>query len=175
MGRYGSTFAIVIFASFASSGCRTDVSLQQEVWSPDSTRVARFWQLAGGGAAGFVNGYVEVRPRDEPFQPFTKEYAFVNGGHEVSLIWRGNDHLHIKFPAWHYAGRRCPSVRGVVFTYEALAEPDSAWSEWTHSDFAYHLRDSARRAREGEPPILSLYEPPDTTCAWARREVMSTR
>jgi hypothetical protein len=142
--------------------------LLQEVWSPDSTHVARSWQLAGGGAAGYVNGYVDVQPREEPFQPFTKAAPFINGGQAVTLVWRANDHLHIKYLASDYAGRRCPGIRRVRLTYESLAEPDSSWPDWAKLVFADRQRQEADRARRGKPPILSLSDPPDTTCVWAR-------
>ena len=173
--RTSSSRHVLVLGTVLLVGCETDVSLQQEVWSPDSTRVARSWQLAGGGAAGFVDGYVDVRTRHEPFQPFAEDYPFRNGGTAVTLNWRSNDHLHIKYAAWEYAGRRCPSVRGVRFTYEALAQPDSTWPAWMHQHFEHDRRTEAYRARHGEPPVLSLYDPPDTTCAWARTTDISRR
>ena len=66
--------------------------------SPDGQHVASFFGVGGGGAAGWADERVSVRPVDSNFDE--SQYVFaMEYGYEVCLRWLGPNRLVIEYPA----------------------------------------------------------------------------
>ena len=154
------TVTVVAVSLVALGACRgTDRGVvEREVASPDGARVARYYVVSGGGAAGYVDEYVDVRPRGEPFDPYADDPALLmTHGGGVTLTWRGPDRLVVEYPGWAGVSRGCRAARGVTIEYVARAEPDSAWGPAARAEWESARQLDADLARRGEPPIQSQY------------------
>lgn len=118
------TFAVaVLFGVVALCSCGLadyDVKKGQEVVSPDGQKVATFYVISGGGAAGFVMARVKISPKSQAFKSdlADEDYVFeVRHENFVSMRWQDNYHLVISYDKSADVHRSLPTKSGTNISY----------------------------------------------------------
>lgn len=95
-GRLASWLAVLLGALVAQ-GCPQSVEQIFECASRDGERIASFYRVFGGGAAGWQLMRVSVRPKAEPFD--ADDFIFeMSHGYDVRLEWQDSQNLLIGYP-----------------------------------------------------------------------------
>ncbi len=76
-----------------------DVSIDKEIASPDGKSVATFYIIFGGGAAGYVNTRLQIRPKNQPFKENEKYVFDMSHSDEHQVEWKDNRHLIVVYPS----------------------------------------------------------------------------
>lgn len=96
-----------------------DVSVKKEVVSPDGKKVASFYIVSGGGAAGFVWATVKLRLKQEPLKD-DDDYIFdMAHAYDIDLKWKSNQQLVVTYPGEAEVYRKKPRDKGVTIAYVA--------------------------------------------------------
>lgn len=113
-------------------GCdrTTQVRVDQECPSPSGELVATFYDLSGGGAAGWVQEYLAVRRATAPLDT-AAHVLKMSHGYDLRLTWASDRRLTVGRPASARVDTALASAsvgpgREVALRYEAL--PDTAGS-----------------------------------------------
>jgi len=141
---------MVIAAAAVLAGCdtRADLRIDLECPSPDGGAVATFYDLSGGGAAGWVQEFVAVHAAAAALDTAAHVFKLSHGYH-VRLTWESGRRLTVGYPA---SGRvdtalavaRLGAGREVALRYVAL--PDSMGS------LAPHVAGCVRGSAPPPPP-----------------------
>lgn len=64
--------------------------------SPSGEFVATLYVVSGGGAGGYVYKVVNLRKKDERFDPKKGIVFSAAGSVDITISWEGNDHFKVK-------------------------------------------------------------------------------
>lgn len=96
-----------------------DTEIDKEILSPDGKKVATFYIISGGGAAGFVNTRLQIRDKNKPFKE-NDSYVFdMSHADEHDFKWKDNRHLIVMYPSDASVSRSLPSQAGIKISYVA--------------------------------------------------------
>jgi hypothetical protein len=108
---------VAVITMYGTIGCRwgEEARLGATSLSPDSAYVARYYQVAGGGAAGFVAQVVDVRSTAEAFNwsRWRDEAVFVASHKSVGVRWVGARHLEVEYADYNGNGAGDPPSTAV--------------------------------------------------------------
>ncbi len=129
-------FAAVAYFGFVCAGC-TEPGPRESACqnrflvqtSPKKTYEATLYNYAKGGGSGFLGGtvsrplYVNVRRRDQPFDPEKGQVFEMRHGYRVRFVWRDENHLLIEYPNDADVERNAPRIGDVYITYQPAPLP----------------------------------------------------
>lgn len=101
--RLGSTFLrlvpLVTLLGIWSVGCDPHEKLYPGVHVPSPNRklVATFYAVGGGGAAGYMDVFVEIHRSGEQRKAW-REVLRLSGVHQVCLVWPSDHELSVTYP-----------------------------------------------------------------------------
>lgn len=101
INRYALALSLLLFLngsivnSCTSKSAGDEVNILTSSASPDNEYVATFYNVSGGGAAGYVYMLVNLRRRSEPFDPKEGIIVQMTRSYEVNLKWDDNEHLTV--------------------------------------------------------------------------------
>lgn len=134
--------------------CGPEITVSHVVPSPDSTFVARYYQLYWPLPGTHSAERVSVMPRGASFHPRTADFIFeMSGGGDLTMTWTGPRRLVIVHPGWADVRRRCATAHGVSVSYIASPGLDSAWSELARVDYQNHRQVDEYELSQGKPPV----------------------
>ncbi len=84
-----------ILNSCVSKSVRDDVNILASSMSPDKEYIATFYNVSGGGAAGYVYMFVNLRRNSEPFDPKKGIIVQMTRCYEIHMKWDDNEHLTV--------------------------------------------------------------------------------
>ena len=99
-----------------------DVFIGREATSPDSKKVAAFYTISGGGAAGYVLTRLQIRPSNQKFSADknTDDFVFeLRHGDDLGLRWQGNNQLKVVYESGANIHRQMNEKDGVTIGYQA--------------------------------------------------------
>ncbi len=99
-----------------------DVYIGREAVSPDGKKVATFYTISGGGAAGYVLTRLNLRPKTQAWKPTkaSNDYVFeLRHGDDLDLQWQGNNKLNVVYEAGADTYDQLNSKDGVKISYQA--------------------------------------------------------
>ena len=99
-----------------------DVYVGREAVSPDKTRVATFYTISGGGAAGYVLTRLQIRPQSQKFSADknTNDFVFeLRHGSDLDLQWQGNKRLKVVYESGADTYLQVNESDGVKISYQA--------------------------------------------------------
>jgi hypothetical protein len=82
--------------SCGSNKADEDVNILSTSMSPDKEYIATFYNVSGGGAAGYAYMLVNLRRNDKPFNPKEGVIFQMTGVYQISLRWDDNEHLTVR-------------------------------------------------------------------------------
>jgi len=82
--------------SCGSNNAGEDVNILSTSRSPDNEYIATFYNVSGGGGAGYAYMLVNLRRKDKPFNPKEGVIFQMTGAYQVTLRWDDNEHLTIR-------------------------------------------------------------------------------
>ena len=91
-----------------------------ECASPDGSKIATFYRVYGGGAAGYQYSRINIRNSDRPINLDSYSFSMSHGG-DASIQWKTNKSLVIGYPK--YADIQ--KATGTIFGTSQLYAPES--------------------------------------------------
>ena len=113
---------LYLFASTISEPDKYDVFIGPEAVSPNGKKVATFYTISGGGAAGYVLTRLNLRPQNRKFSATKESDDFVfelRHGLDPSLQWQGNNRLKVVYEAGADTYRKLSEKENVKIIYQA--------------------------------------------------------
>ena len=98
-----------------------DVYIGREAVSPDKKKVAAFYTISGGGAAGYVLTRLQIRPQNQKFSADknTNDFVFeLRHGSDLDLQWQGNNRLKVVYESGADTYRQMNEKDGVKISYQ---------------------------------------------------------
>jgi hypothetical protein len=120
LSRLSAAFAIVCGWTLIVGACASDVVHQKSLASPDGAVVADWYDLSGGGGAGWVVDRVRLRPSTEQFQA-DRDYIFsARSADTVNMRWISNNELEVSYDKRGTVTTSQPRWKHIAITYRAI-------------------------------------------------------
>ena len=117
-------FTISILHSYSdfldSDNTQFKLKILQSCSSPDKKMVATFYELSGGGAAGWVLLRVNLRAAETPFSEDENIVFEIRHGYQVNLSWKNDKYLKIEYPETGEIDKIIEVFKGVRIEYEKI-------------------------------------------------------
>jgi hypothetical protein len=118
--RLSAAFAIVFGWTLIVSACASEVVHQKSLASPDGATIADWYELSGGGAAGWVVDRVRLRPSTEPFQADRDDIFSAHSAYPVNMRWISNNELEVAYDKRGTLTTSQPRWKQVAISYRAV-------------------------------------------------------
>ncbi len=103
-----------------SDNTRFDLKILQSCSSPDQKTVATFYELSGGGAAGWVLLRVNLRAVEAPFSEDENIVFELRHVRHVNLSWENDKDLKIEYPESAEIDKMIEMFKGTKIVYEKI-------------------------------------------------------
>lgn len=119
-------FTILSFRSYThlkdSENSHYTQKIYQSCYSPDQKMIATFYELSGGGAAGWVSQRVSLRPKEIPFSEAEDIIFQIRHGSQVTMIWENEKVLKIEYPEESEIDKKTELYKDIKIIYEKNKE-----------------------------------------------------
>ena len=115
--------AFVVAMCFSSCGFWSETELVKSSISPNGVIVADWYQISGGGAAGWSRDRVRLRPANEKFAT-GNDYSFdAISADKIELEWASDTELRVRYPSDAAVTKSEPKWNDIAIALDPTLKP----------------------------------------------------
>jgi hypothetical protein len=108
---------ILLISACLVGACGNETSRIGTIPSPDGSVIADWYQISGGGGAGWSQDFVRLRKRGERFAVSSDNVFEAISADNVKVVWNGNRQLQISYPSLTAVDKTLPKWNSVSITF----------------------------------------------------------